>query len=203
MTGAYWGFAVAKFLSLWGIQYVTGGLVLHRDVKVNYTRKINHFALFFLPMYLDNLLPYESTLASVTMTGFLTVLSLGIFVHPVRSRVPVISRMFLSFDRPEDRPNTLKWLSTQIAAGYLVIIPMSILFSGAGISGLILIPILINGIGDGLAEPIGIRFGRIKYRAYALFSEERYVRTVEGSACVFFTSLIVALVFHSSSAPPN
>lgn len=198
MVGTYWGFTAVKLLSLWAIQYVTGGLVLYRNVKVNYTRKINHFALFFLPMYFETLLPYESTLASVTMTGSLTVLSLGIFVLPVRSRAPVISRMFLSLDRPEDRPNTLKWLSTQIAAAYLVIIPMSVLFSAAGISNLILIPILINGFGDGLAEPVGIRFGRLKYRAYALFSKKKYVRTVEGSACVFLTSIIVVLLFHSS-----
>ncbi len=106
--------------------------------------------------------------------------------------------MFLSFDRPEDRPYTLKWLSTQIAAAYVVIIPMIILFSKSGYNNLIFVPLIINGIGDGLAEPIGIRFGRLKYSTYALFSKRKYIRTIEGSLCVFITSIVVIILFQSS-----
>ena len=105
--------------------------------------------------------------------------------------------MFLSFDRPEDRPHTLLWLSTQITVGYLILIPAIICFFSTGYGGLILIPILVNGIGDGLAEPVGVRFGRYKYRTYAIFSKIKYERTVEGSACVFFTSVIVIIFFQS------
>ena len=79
--------------------------------------------------------------------------------------------MFLSFDRPEDRPNTLLWLSTQITIGYLILIPTIIFFISIGYGDLILIPILVNGIGDGLAEPVGVRFGRLKYKTYALFQK--------------------------------
>ncbi|MBC8174032.1 MAG: hypothetical protein H8E82_00030, partial [Candidatus Marinimicrobia bacterium] len=53
-------------------------------------------------------------------------------------------------------------------------------------------------IGDGLAEPIGIRFGKHKYQTFALFTKRKYVRTLEGSACVFITSLIVIILFGSS-----
>ena len=103
--------------------------------------------------------------------------------------------MFLSFDRPEDRPNTLLWLTTQTAVGYLIVIPIIIYFFKIGYEDLLLIPILVNGIGDGLAEPIGVRFGRLKYKTYALFSKIKYERTIEGSACVFFTSIIVLIFF--------
>ena len=105
--------------------------------------------------------------------------------------------MFLSFDRPEDRPNTLLWLSTQITVGFLILIPIIIYFFTFGYGDLILIPILVNGIGDGLAEPVGVRFGRKKYKTYALFSKKTYERTFEGSACVYFTSIIVIIFFHS------
>ncbi len=186
------------YFSLWIISYGTGSLVFYKDVKVNYTRKINHFALFFLPIFLDTILPYEKSIGLITMRCFFSVFSLIIYIHPIRSRIYFVRRMFLSFDRPEDRPYTLKWLSTQIAVGYFIIIPMIILFSKADYSNLIFIPILINGIGDGLAEPVGIRFGRLKYKTYALFSKRKYVRTVEGSACVLITSIIVILLFHSS-----
>ena len=201
MISAFWINTIVKSLSLWTIAYGTGSLVFYKDVKVNYTRKINHFALFFLPMYLDKIIPYGKSIEFITIGGFLSVLTLIIYIHPVRSRIHFVKRMFLSFDRPEDRPYTLKWLSTQIAAGYLIIIPMIILFAKAGYMNLIFIPILINGIGDGLAEPVGIRFGRLKYKTYALFSKRKYVRTVEGSACVFITSIIVILLFQSSFNP--
>ncbi|GJM05410.1 MAG: hypothetical protein DHS20C09_14010 [marine bacterium B5-7] len=106
--------------------------------------------------------------------------------------------MFLSFDRPEDRPHTLLWLSTQIAASYLIIIPAIILFESNNIASLILIPILITGIGDGLAEPVGIRFGKHKYKTHALFSKIKYERSIEGSMCVLITSIITIVIFHSS-----
>jgi len=187
-----------KFVCLWVISYGTGSLVFYKNVKVNYTRKLNHFALFFIPMYLDTIFPYRESIKLVVIGCLLSVFSLIIYIYPVRSRLHFINRMFLSFDRPEDRPYTLKWLSTQIAAGYLIIIPMIIFFYKAGYRDLIFIPILINGIGDGLAEPVGIRFGRLKYKTYALFSKRKYVRTIEGSSCVFITSIICILLFESS-----
>ena len=180
------------------VAYASGCLVYYKGVKVNYTRKINHFALFFVPMFLNNFLPAETSIVSIILGIFITLGSLVIYIKPVRNKSKIIERMFLSFDRPEDRPNTLLWLSTQITVGYLIIIPAIIYFISIGYGDLILIPILVNGIGDGLAEPVGIRFGRLKYKTYALFSKIKYERTVEGSACVFFTSLIVIIFFHSS-----
>jgi len=106
--------------------------------------------------------------------------------------------MFLSFDRPEDRPNTLWWLFTQVLVGYIVLVPSVMFFVLNGLEGLIWIPLLIIMFGDGLAEPVGIRFGKHKYETYALFSKKKYVRTLEGSACVFLASIIVIVVFHYS-----
>jgi phytol kinase len=184
-----------KLFILWIIQFGTGNLVLHKNVKVNYTRKINHFALFFLPLLVDRMFPYEHSLGFVAVGCLIGLLSLVIYIHPIRSRINCIRIMFLSIDRPEDRPHTLQWLSTQVAVGYMVLIPMIILFFTSGHISLIFIPILIAGIGDGLAEPVGVRFGRFKYKTYALFTKKKYVRTLEGSACVLITAAIVILLY--------
>ena len=64
-----------------------------------------------------------------------------------------------------------------------------------------LIPILIVGIGDGLAEPVGVKFGRLKYRTYALFSKMKFARTIEGSCCVLVTSIIVIFFYKHSFTP--
>lgn len=198
MISAFWLNTTLKFFSLCLISYGTGSLVFHKGVKVNYTRKINHFAMFFLPMILDKIIPYGKSIELFVLSCVLTVCTLLIYIQPVRSRVQIIMRMFLSFDRPEDRPYTLKWLSTQIIAGYVVIIPAIILFIETGYGSLIFIPVLINGIGDGLAEPVGIRFGKHKYKTTALFSKRKYERTLEGSSCVFIASLAILFLFRSS-----
>jgi len=193
--------AAAKAFSLYLIQYLTGLLVEHRGIRVNYTRKINHFALFIIPTYLDRVFAYQETFGLFILGILFAIASLAIYVRPLRERCAVINTMFRSFDRPEDRPYTLLWLSTQIVAGFLVIVPMVILFASYGLLDLILIPILINGIGDGLAEPVGIRFGRHQYKVHALFTRKRYVRTLEGSACVFITSIVVVALYFSSFTP--
>lgn len=196
MITAFFMSTIIKLISFWVIAFATGNLVLHKNVRVNYTRKINHFALFFLPLYIDRLFPFSGSILFTAIGVIVGLLSLVLFIYPIRSRIHVVHVMFLSIDRPEDRPHTLKWLSTQIAAGYIVIIPMILLFLQSGYSGLIFIPIVINGIGDGLAEPVGIRFGRHEYKTYALFSKRKYVRTLEGSSCVFIVSIIAVLLSH-------
>ena len=188
---------VIQTVILFSIQYVSGSLVYYKGIKVNYTRKINHFALFFVPMFLDKFIPVKPSLELLIIGSILAVTGLIIYIKPVRNKSNFIQRMFLSFDRPEDRPNTLLWLSTQTAFGYLVLIPFLILFYTSGYEYLIIIPILVNGIGDGLAEPVGVRFGKHKYQTYALFSKIKYERTLEGSACVFITSVVVILFFQS------
>jgi len=182
--------------SLVFIQYVNGLLVIHKNVKVNYTRKINHFLLFFIPIYLGQDYAYSEAYGLYAIGAALAVFKFAFYTPFFRERIPFIDVMFKSFDRPEDRPYTLLWITTQTAAGHLVLIPMGIFFSTLDLVPLILIPILIYGIGDGLAEPVGIRFGKHKYRVPALFTKKTYYRTLEGSACVFLVSMIVVAAYY-------
>ncbi|MCP3925288.1 MAG: hypothetical protein GY714_22165 [Desulfobacterales bacterium] len=187
---------VVKTGILFAVGYCSGLLVEYKDVKVNYTRKINHFMLFFIPVYLDQIFPYDKESFALHIIGFAVAMVPFIFyTKKFRERFTFLRICFSSFDRPEDRPHTLLWLTTQITAGFLIIIPMIVLLKYVGMGSLILIPILINGIGDGLAEPVGIRFGKHKYETYALFSKKKYVRSFEGSACVLITSIIVILLY--------
>lgn len=190
-----------QIFSLWILQYLTGNLVFYKNVRVGYTRKINHFGLFFLPLYLDTIIPYERTIETIVVKGIVVLLGLLVYTEPVRNRVPLFKRMFLSFDRPEDRPNTLLWLSTQIVAGFMVLIPAILVFDASGIIELIFIPILIVAIGDGLAEPVGLRFGKHKYKTFALFSDVKYERSIEGSLCVFVTTVVTITFFQSLFSP--
>ena len=57
---------------------------------------------------------------------------------------------------------------------------------------LVFIIVFITGIGDGLAEPVGITFGKHKYKTRSFFSSSTrfYTRSFEGSACVFLSGMI-------------
>jgi phytol kinase len=173
--------------------FACGVLVQHYSVRVNYTRKIMHFALFFLPQFMLTFFAYESSLFTGIFNATLTMAVLGLFIEPIRSKIAIINTMFTSIDRPEDRPYTLLWLSTQFLASYLVLMPLIYYLNQHQLRELLYIPILINGLGDGLAEPVGIRFGRHHYTTKAIFSSRRYTRSFEGSLCVFIVSLLAIL----------
>lgn len=64
-----------------------------------------------------------------------------------------------------------------------------------------LIPVLINSLGDGLAEPVGVRFGKRKYKTNAIFSKRKYERSIEGSMCVFTVSIITIALFRVHFTP--
>src|SRR5262249_49333734 len=82
------------------------------------------------------------------------------------------------------------------------LIPLSMVFKRYGIGELIFIPVLIHGLGDGMAEPIGIRFGRHKYSTRTFLSRERrHTRSYEGSACVFVVGVLAILLLHGSFTP--
>ncbi len=193
----YWLHHMYFYVLLFIIHYINGILVIDLNFKVNYTRKINHFAFFFLPTLLSLVVKYPYSAATFIMDMVCAFIFLTFFITPLRNRFRLLRVMFCSFDRPEDRPFTLVWLYTQFIASYLVLIPLLIYFESHGMLPLLMIIIIVNGIGDGLAEPVGIRFGKRKYATYALFTKEKYVRSYVGSACVFVTAFITILAFHS------
>ncbi|MBL8498373.1 hypothetical protein ABF87_09560 [Nitrosomonas sp. JL21] len=201
IPSTYWLHHATFYVLLLLIHYLNGLLVVEHNVKVNYTRKINHFAFFFLPTLLSLVIEYPYSAITFFMDMVCAFIFLGCFAAPLRKRSKLLWIMFRSFDRPEDRPYTLLWLYTQFIASYAVLIPLLAYFESHEMLPLLMIIIIANGIGDGLAEPIGIRFGQRKYATYALFTKQRYVRSYAGSACVFVTTLIAVIAFHSYFNP--
>lgn len=186
------------------VSYLLGWVVQAKNVKVNYTRKVNFFILYLAPLAANRLFPYEQTFWAMAVGTLFSAGVFAVFLQPIRERVPLFQTMFASFDRPEDRPHTLLWLSTQILAGYAVLIPMTALFARKGMPELMFIPVLVHGIGDGLAEPVGIRFGKHKYSTRQFFStERRFTRSWEGSACVFLSGVIAVALFRTSFTTPE
>jgi hypothetical protein len=183
----------AMFLALliFGLAVDTG------RINVAYTRKASHiFATFIIPaLWTPSLIEgtelYHEWYLSVTWKSFAVfVLPYALMIRPIRSRVRLLYLGHRSFDRPEDRPYTLIWFISQMLAIGLLLVPMSQYFVSKGVWSLYLIAAISNGLGDGLAEPIGKVFGKKKYKVTALFTQREYTRSYAGSACVaFFTTL--------------
>lgn len=189
-----------KLLLMFFVAYSGGLLVCKRRVRVNYTRKINHFFLFFVPALADHFLLEDKVSKSVMFLnqGLFALATFIIFIKPVRSNVSLITTAFSSFDRPEDRPYTLLWYVSQAVVGYVVLVPIIFLYERSHILYLLDIPILISIFGDGLAEPIGVRFGRHPYATYSIFTSRKYVRTLEGSATIFIIGVIVVCMYREA-----
>lgn len=191
---AYWVNELMRTAVLFLTAWLLGLWVLRRGVRVNYTRKIQHFVLFLFPMLVATYIPFEPSLFTVVGSGVVFLASLAIFAEPLRTRSAFLATAFASFDRPEDRPYTLLWLSTQILATYVVLVLMLVWLEHYQKSVLIYITVLVAGIGDGLAEPVGVRFGRHTYRTRALFADRVYTRSLEGSACVLASGILAVLL---------
>jgi dolichol kinase len=182
-------------LCVYAVCYLLGICVSRFGVRVNYTRKVYHLTVFALPTILSSVFPYEQGLGSIVVIYGSVLLALGLFVEPIRRRSRIVQTMFRAIDRPEDRPYTLLWLSTQIVASLVVFIPFAYLFDNRGMANLMFVPLLVVGIGDGLAEPIGVRFGKHKYTCKAIFSTRTYTRSLEGSLWIYLVCFATVLLF--------
>ena len=184
-----------KLFCFWLLALMLGKIVYNYQFKVNYTRKIHHFFLLFFPVLLVVYFPYNNEILGL-ISSFSFLWTITPFY--LRKYIPTLETCFLSFDRPEDRPFTLIWLITQLFCGLFIGITVAILVEihfGIPWPKIALLVLCLAHIGDGLAEPIGVRFGRIKYKTYALFTKKRYYRTIEGSLAVFISSIIVLCGF--------
>jgi dolichol kinase len=198
---AYWANEIIRTAVLFVAAWLLGLWVVRGGIRVNYTRKIQHFILFFLPMVLATYIPFTPSLFTVFGSGLVFLASLALYVQPLRSRSAFLATAFASFDRPEDRPYTLLWLSTQILASYVVLVLMLVWLERYEKSILIYITVLVAGIGDGLAEPVGVRFGRHTYRTRALFTDRLYTRSLEGSACVLASGFLAVFLLRGQLDP--
>lgn len=170
------------------------------SIKINYTRKIFASLFFITFIALRNYFPYQfpySSLASLLglQCFFLT------FLRPIRTRIPFIALCFYGIDRPEDRPHTLKCLMTEFAVAYVTILFCMAQYDLVADPNMIAISIFILAIGDGFAEPIGARFGKHTYRTRSLFSHREHVRSLEGSAWIFVSSVCVVWYFGHFFSP--
>jgi len=209
----FWLYQLPKIGIMLGVSVLTGLLcrqfcdvdekgyiITNKDskFKVNYTRKVQHLAAYLVPLVVPMPASCNCTGTLETAWGqWFTLLCFLCMIKPVRENLSVFMLQFNSMDRPEDRPHTLKWIiAGNIIWGEILILFFQTLFTPYGQSALVFIFVYVTGLGDGLAEPVGIWFGRHKYKARSCGSPDLYERSFEGSACVFLSAMIFTSCYY-------
>lgn len=186
---------------LYALSFVIGLFVEKKGLRVNYARKILTISFFLCSSFLLTLFVYSGNIYDIVFSAAVPLIWLASFWGPVRKRVRFLDICFMSFDRPEDRPFTVLWMMTAFIVGYGVLLGMIQWLHVYNAAYLIFITTFVSTFGDGLAEPVGVRFGTRRYSVRALFTDRMYHRTLEGSACVFLSGVgAVAVMYDSFTA---
>lgn len=141
--------------------------------------------------------------AGARLGDFVTLFCFLLLIKPIRERSTLFMLQFNSLDRPEDRPHTLKWIvAGNVFPGLFVLLFFRWLFARTTQSDLVFILVFVTSIGDGLAEPIGIAFGKHKYSTSTCCSKRKYTRSFEGSACVFLSGIVFPALQYADFETP-
>lgn len=186
------------------ISWIVGYYVVTREWNIGYGRKLLHFCLFASPVLVNSFLgELDTQIMGLSWLSLVCQIYFVLTLKPVRRRLPMpFMLVFRAIDRPKDRPYTLPWLWAQSILGFIALIMLQVYLSHKNLSqAFFAIPMIVNGLGDGLAEPVGIRFGRHKFQTRALWYKGRMcsgevIRSFEGSACVFFSAVMAVFAVY-------
>ena len=168
--------------------------------KVNYTRKIQHFAAYLVPLLSPPTAPL-GILPHLWESLFVLFMFL-VLIKPIREFSTFFMLQFNSLDRIEDRPNTLKWivLGNMLPGLFIITVFKQIFEMYLNLPLLASVVVLTVAIGDGLAEPVGTYLGKKKYVVPSWNLKHRYVRSYAGSACVYIAAVAFLILFKDQFA---
>eukprot|EP01063_Lacrimia_lanifica_P015008 TRINITY_DN2165_c0_g1_i1.p1 TRINITY_DN2165_c0_g1~~TRINITY_DN2165_c0_g1_i1.p1 ORF type:complete len:356 (+),score=90.72 TRINITY_DN2165_c0_g1_i1:98-1165(+) len=199
MDKMFWLNKVATLGVVTLFQFIAGWATLHWGVKVNYTRKFLHFNYFAWPILMEKVFfQFESTIITGFWQVWIILFGLLFVSEPMVNRMRFFRILYAALDRPEDHPYTRLWFISQLCVSLPVIAFFHVWMSKIDEDSLVFIPIIVLALGDGLAEPVGVRFGKHKYKVPRLCGRDRYYRSYEGSSMVFLVSVIACAAHYKS-----
>lgn len=200
-------FLAAAVFELLG-KIVCAHLVLRYNIRINFVRKLGlrpwrKLQAFVIPFFFvtgDKIL--IDTIFLFSLGQIKTIVTEW---NVIRRHVPVFRFAFVSWDRLEDRPYSMRYDMIEDVLRFLIYIPFIALVDNKIVT---LIPQLVNEFGDGLAEPVGLRFGKHRYKTKAIWYDGKfwngeYHRSLEGSAMVFLVSVATIFWFSASFTMPQ
>lgn len=157
----------------------SGWLRMRKDVRTAYTRKIFHFYIFSMAGII------HLTLGFPFVVLFGIVVCLWVLFAVFRGdNFPFYEAMA----RPQDAPHR----------SFFILVPMITTGLGGALANLFFpafayIGYFVCGWGDAVAEPVGAKWGKHRYRVPSLLGVSA-TRSLEGSASVFLAGTLVAFL---------
>jgi phytol kinase len=176
---------VGAVLVLWA---VAGCLKRGGWLRAGDARKLNHVCALAGGAFCFGWLPHNQGRVSFFVAG-LILFAFLLLACSLRRR-PLFAMIFHGYARETEAPGAagqiwLPWLAAAYGLGLV-----DALFADWTITRT---AALLLGFADGIAEPVGSRFGRHRFAVLdPLFGGQR-TRSLEGSLAVFLTSLVVML----------
>lgn len=165
--------------------YFSGWLKIQLNWKTGYSRKLLHFFIF-IAAYFTQLV---FGLAGVFILGWSVTAVLIYAVFKGDNNL-----LYEAIARESDAPHRTRYIVYSYSATFVGGVLSNLFFGYYAIVGY-----AITGIADALAEPIGVRFGKHKYKVFSLNHQDAF-RTFEGSLSVFITTFIIcSLLLNDSS----
>lgn len=160
--------------------------VLLKGWKVAYTRFLTQIMLIAC----TQCILYGKTMLRVYSIWYLCYFFF-VSILPMVKRWRLLHVLFVSFERPEDRPNTVLWILLQLAGIFGVQIALQTwLYPLIQTMKELKWIVICSHIGDALAEPVGRYVGGPVYPVWHMCgTSRRYFRTVSGSLMVWFLSV--------------
>jgi len=166
---------------------VTGFLKERQLIQEGDSRKINHIVAFAGGSLLFGWLPEPIARTNLYVVS-LSILLLVAAVCYYRDRV-LFRYAYAANTRQSDAPNAAFFFWFSWVVSITALITIDLLFSKIAITR---IATLVVGIADGIAEPIGQRYGRLKYRVWSFWGFPSF-RSLEGSLAVLLGTFVVML----------
>jgi len=138
--------------ALYGFNFIIGLFVTYKNLRVNYARKIFSIGYFLTASYIATIIQRDGDMTQLILSCLIPLIWLFSFLEPVRNKSKFLQICFSSFDRPEDRPYTIIWLSTSMVIGYWILVGMIKWLEIYNAAHLIWITVFVSTFGDGLAE---------------------------------------------------
>lgn len=189
-------FRVACFVGLVVLMWeVAGRLKIAGLVQTGDARKLNHVAALVGGALIFGWAPDESARLSC-YAGMAIAFVMLVLVCVFREH-PLCRTMFKGYARESDAPHEgyHVWFSWLVSIVGLVCIDLTFwdmtITRAAG---------LVLGVADGIAEPVGLRWGSMTYRVPSIVRGKSSVRSLEGSSAVFTATLVVILGTHGATA---
>lgn len=180
--GEVFRFGIPFLLIAAAALYFSGFLKNRHGWKTGYSRKTFHFIIFFLAATLHHFFG----LRMVCLFGLMTSVVLLFAITHGDGNI-----FFEALAREKDAPHRTYFIIIPYLATLIGGVLSNVFFEDTAIAGY-----LVAGMGDAIAEPVGTRFGRHRYRVPGRNTVGAF-RSYEGSLSVFWVSFSVLIAFVS------